>query len=401
MFSLCSDLKNIIVDLDSLSSYLQKVEFEDALTKISNKYNLYCVSSGIFSFPKFNTVMCNLRDPLAISAFIISKEINPVNTVIIAGSTSPNELAHSFNISTILLTEDDKLQLNENNKHLPDTILNVEYLIELLINEKKVGYFNELSIGKVGGIGSVYHIGEIKHQIFGEIKADLMFAGRYFVYDDSRHYTHCLSTMISRLKHFKSYAINEMAYCLDVNITLTQDCGNIDIITVVPAKPGCENHLDLVINHEKLNNHRSKIDSDLLYTVRNYQKQKRAGSFYDRAINVLDAFDSRRPISGHVLLIDDVLTSGSTTMECARVLYKYGASKVTVLPLSIMQSNSNAPEHKKILDNFGMEFRLNFNTSNGEPFWVASDGVFLNFHEGKKRYLSQFTYKDFELELPF
>lgn len=402
MYSLCTELKNIIVDLDSLSSFLHKPEFKEALTKLNHKYNLYCVSSGFFSFPEFNNENCNLRDPFGISSFLVSKKVDPVNTIIIAGSTSPNELAHRFNISTILLTEDFKLHFNEDNKHLPDTVVNIQFLIELLINEKKTGYFNELQVEKTDGTGFVHQIGEIKHQIFPEIKADLMFAGRYFVYDDPRHNHHCLSTMISRLKNFKPYAINEMAHCLEVNIRLTlDDCKDIDLITIVPGKPGSENHLDPVINHQKLNPHRSKIESNLLFTVRNYEKQKQAGSFYYRALNVLDAFDSRRNISGHVLLIDDVLTSGSTTMECARVLYKYGASKVTVLPLSIMQSKSNAPEHNKVTDTSGAEFRLNFKNSNGDPFWVASDGVFLKYEEGKKRYLTQFTYKDFELEFLF
>lgn len=397
MFSLCTDIKNVLVDFISLSSFLDKTEFKDALSQLNHKYNVYCLSHGFITYPEYNIDICNLRDPFSISNFLVSKKVDPVNTVIIAGSSLPIELAHRFNISSILLIEDSKLQFNEDNKHLPDHIMNIQYLLELLNDGKKLGYFNELAIEKVNGAGFVHQIGEIKHPIYDEIKADLMFAGRYFVYDDPRHYTHCLSTMISRLKNFKSYAINEMAHCLEVNIRLTQNhYGDIDLITVVPAKPGCVNHLDSVINHQTLNTYRSKIDSNLLFTVRNYEKQKRAGSFYDRAINVLDAFDSRRRISGHVLLVDDVLTSGSTTMECARVLYKYGASKVTILPLSITQSRSNAPKNNKITDNLGEEFRLNFKIVNGGPFWVASNGAFLNYEEGKKRYLNQFTYKDFE-----
>ncbi|WP_210367961.1 ComF family protein [Bacillus sp. REN3] len=405
MFSLCTNVKSIIVDLDSLASYLHKTEFKAALTKLNQRYNLYCVSSGFFTaFPQFRTVMGDIREPLSFSNnIIVANRLDPVNTVLLAGSTSPNEIAHRFNISTIFLTENLPILLNEDNKHLPDAIVDIELLIDLLLNEKKISYFNELACEKTGGTGFVHHIGEIRHQLFPDLKANLMLAGRYFVYEDPRHYSHCLSTMISRLKNFRPYAINEMAECLEVNIQLTQEelRDEFDLITIVPAKPGCENHLDPVINHQKLNHHRSKIDSNLLFTVRHYEKQKRAGSFYDRALNVLDAFSSRRKVSGHVLLIDDVLTSGSTTMECARVLYKNGASKVTILPLSIMQSKSSAPQHKRLQDDSGTEFRLNFRNSDANPFWVASDSVFLDYEEGKKRYLNQFSYKDFELEFLF
>lgn len=230
-----------------------------------------------------------------------------------------------------------------------------------------------------------------------------MFAGRYFVYDDPRSYIHCLSNMVLRLKKFKTYAVEGLANCLNTDIQLTRNIfEDIDLITVVPSKPGQDNHLDLLLNHTKLNEFRSITDTNLLYTVREYSKQKQAGSFTERAINVLDVFDLRRNISGHVLLIDDILTSGSTAMECAKVLYNHGAERVTILPLAIMQSNSNAPSHGRVSDQFDEEYRLNFKISDGSPFWVASEGDFLEYSEGKELYLSQNSYEDYQDdELPF
>ncbi|UQZ69533.1 hypothetical protein C2I05_02785 [Bacillus subtilis] len=163
---------------------------------------------------------------------------------------------------------------------------------------------------------------------------------------------------------------------------------DINQITVVPGKPGEDNHLDLLLNHSNLDKYRSNIDTKLLYTMTNYKKQKEAGSFLDRANNVLGVFNVRRNVRGHVLLIDDILTSGSTTMECAKMLYSQGAEKVTVLPLAIMQSESNAQFSERIKDLEGNEFSLNFKKIDSTPFW-ASKKKYLGYNEGKEKYLSQ------------
>jgi len=56
-----------------------------------------------------------------------------------------------------------------------------------------------------------------------------------------------------------------------------------------------------------------------------------------RRRNVATAFRSRRPASlegRSILLIDDVLTTGSTAAACARALKKGGASRVLVLTVA-------------------------------------------------------------------
>lgn len=52
-----------------------------------------------------------------------------------------------------------------------------------------------------------------------------------------------------------------------------------------------------------------------------------------RRENVAGAFEARGPIAGRVLLVDDVMTTGATLDECARVLKTSGAGEVYALTL--------------------------------------------------------------------
>lgn len=54
----------------------------------------------------------------------------------------------------------------------------------------------------------------------------------------------------------------------------------------------------------------------------------------DRPHNIKGAFAVKNPMSGRLLLIDDVYTTGSTVNECARVLLEAGAEEVFVLTVA-------------------------------------------------------------------
>jgi ComF family protein len=57
----------------------------------------------------------------------------------------------------------------------------------------------------------------------------------------------------------------------------------------------------------------------------------------ERQKNIRGAFEVRRPevvAEKHILLVDDVFTTGSTVQECAKVLLRAGAQQVDVLTLA-------------------------------------------------------------------
>ncbi len=75
------------------------------------------------------------------------------------------------------------------------------------------------------------------------------------------------------------------------------------------------------------------------------QKKKHA---WERAGNVLGVFDvpNNEILTGKtILLVDDVLTTGSTADECAKMLKIYGATRVICLTASIRrQQDDDAPD---------------------------------------------------------
>lgn len=58
---------------------------------------------------------------------------------------------------------------------------------------------------------------------------------------------------------------------------------------------------------------------------------------WQRRGNMLGVFDVCEPVGGlHVLLVDDVLTTGASADECAKMLKIYGAETVTVATVSVV-----------------------------------------------------------------
>ncbi len=67
-----------------------------------------------------------------------------------------------------------------------------------------------------------------------------------------------------------------------------------------------------------------------LKRIRNTKTQTKLNEC-GRAENIKGAFEIAERVSGNVLLIDDVLTTGATAGECARVLKEAGAENVYVM----------------------------------------------------------------------
>ena len=85
----------------------------------------------------------------------------------------------------------------------------------------------------------------------------------------------------------------------------------------------------------------SGLKYDVLLTrVKETKRQSRLKSYEQRHENVKDAFKAVKDVTGRrVLLIDDVITTGSTADECAKALFEAGAQSVNVYTLSASFKN--------------------------------------------------------------
>ncbi len=73
------------------------------------------------------------------------------------------------------------------------------------------------------------------------------------------------------------------------------------------------------------------FDPGVLKKIRKTAKQHHIKG-YERKTNLTDAFAASPKVKGKtVLLIDDIITTGSTACECSKALIKAGAARVCVL----------------------------------------------------------------------
>jgi ComF family protein len=110
--------------------------------------------------------------------------------------------------------------------------------------------------------------------------------------------------------------------------------GEVDVVVPVPLHPARERersyNQSALLAQEVARRLDRRFDRRSLERVRRTQSQTQFDAAH-RRMNILGAFAVRRPewvAQRCVLLVDDVMTTGATLAECARVLKKAGARKV-------------------------------------------------------------------------
>lgn len=76
--------------------------------------------------------------------------------------------------------------------------------------------------------------------------------------------------------------------------------------------------------------------SKALIKVKNTKEQKTL-SKEERKNNIKDAFiikENKEILNKRILLVDDVITTGTTLLECKKILEKSGAEKITILTIA-------------------------------------------------------------------
>jgi ComF family protein len=75
------------------------------------------------------------------------------------------------------------------------------------------------------------------------------------------------------------------------------------------------------------------VDNTIIHRIKNTQAQAQA-NYIERKANLTDAFALLKPVNGlRILLVDDVVTTGSSMNEVTRLLKQNGAKKVDICAL--------------------------------------------------------------------
>lgn len=157
----------------------------------------------------------------------------------------------------------------------------------------------------------------------------------------AHHYTEEVRTMVALLKY---NSLSALAREMADDMIRAADAAEMklpDVITYVPmhSRRRRQKYFDQA---EVLARHVAAAwkmrDTKALKRVRYSRQQARTRGYEARMRNVKDAFAVCGDVKGrHVLLIDDVYTTGATSGECARVLIEAGASRVDVMVYAVAQ----------------------------------------------------------------
>lgn len=127
-----------------------------------------------------------------------------------------------------------------------------------------------------------------------------------------------------------------MSECAENNL----DCGSIDMISCIPLSR--KRMHDRGYNQAELlaKEISKKVGVEYLPTLKKIRHNTAQSTIKDskqRAANVIGAYrviDAEEVKGKYILLVDDVVTTGSTVSECARILKKSGAKAVYCVTLA-------------------------------------------------------------------
>ncbi|MDQ0257853.1 hypothetical protein J2S74_005316 [Evansella vedderi] len=393
MLSFTVKVQHIIMDYHSLLKEYESVVLNDLINSLSKKYKVIILSElKDFQGEQKLEVFTKIRS-------IDQLMVPGTSTVLLTGDTKKLQAFHLKNISTILMGENvSRMITAEGIYSLPDLILSLERVKGFLLYNMDFGYRNEIAVEnylkKSGNSvlqkpkGLLYVAGEMEHQLYKNIKAELIVPGRFFTKGDTRAYADVLTLYLLKFKDEKSFAVQVFAESLKTCLDLLKQKQTFDIITTVPSRTSI-NKLDSIFYQPALMEFRNKVHLNLLKVETKYKQQKYAGNKFNRAHNVHNKISFTKQINGHVLLIDDIYTTGATTLECARMLYQAGAKSVTILPFGVTQHKVTTNIRKPVLGSGGDIYNLRLNNQTGEPFWVSAGSNYEEYHQIRNYYYGQ------------
>ena len=220
----------------------------------------------------------------------------------------------------------------------------------------------------------------------------LCMIGRYFGYSHYMNQIHPYSSAIYLNKKVgKAFGIFDDVflnlYKVAIGTILTNH--TIDAICAVPSRPNKDNRfaniLDSLCNMFDFDNLTSYFICKHDYPI------QKSISQMEREENVKDIFDVTVDLTGkHIVILDDIITTGATMRECVRTLKKRGAEEIIIIALGINQFRSNywsSDVDEVNCPSCGTKMVLLVNSNNKSFFYSCGSRTCkktMSFEEGRK-----------------
>ncbi len=389
----------VIADFTGTPDFFSNPNFIIGFNKMVSLYDTILISTNSISLIEGNRVIQEISSEIEINTenIFMNLELHEADTIVITNNKDKIKSWIDINVSVLFIEEREEEQLILNNNYMPDAIWSIDQFANDIENLNSNLYYME-HIGEEYVRGAMTYYKLPLYNEYAQVEYDTVFLGRYFKVQDGRHYIHPLSRTIldfksivrgDRILASRQVIFEYLNYIIKHFIDQSQD---ITHITAVPPRPNQQHRF---YGFEQFYDGTVPLGFQLLETTRPYESPKYSRGAYEKYQCVEGVFECTENIQGHVLLIDDIFTSGSTVSECVRVLERNGADKVTVIPLAHTQYLP-ASDFKWLdgkFDDNGNEYKLKIKKKDGSAFWVREDGHILNHNEVVKYYNDQNRYE--------
>lgn len=392
MFRCITELKGLIIDIDSfeedeLSEWNEtekcyKCLFITSDNKKKEKLKTLYDKSRIYVIEEFRKLFSpnsqTHRDVLDIL------KLNTTETAYVSKDTLFLENAMGFLSGTIWITA---VVNYTNASKSPDLICkSIEDMNRFLQNNVK-GFLGEVTIfPKEISSGMIIPVKfEVDKEIF-----PLYMLGRYFGYSHYMNQLHPYSTAIYLNK--KSGKVwgkfdLEFSRLYSLAVKRIQKNYHIDGICSIPSRPGQENRFKNILKEIAEGTGITDL-SDNMICIEDYPTQK-VLSQPEREENVKGKFCFEGKLTGaNVIVIDDIVSTGSTMRECIRELKKKGAGCVFIVALAVNQiqgSYWSSIEPQIYCPKCNKKMNLLINSYNKDFFYSCYEcrDYSLNFEQGR------------------
>lgn len=383
MFVSSNRLNGLAIDLDSFPedfgeqwpqvassvSMLFLSKSEQRLATIERISSAFLTYNGTFS--SFLTKRKSLVDVHHLL------EMESYEVAVLSRNLDVLKYIQGMNVSTIYFSEGNYSKYEEVG-NLPDFLVSSITDINQIINGDLKGYFSEVAAIIYNGNQQEFTQGLVivTEKEYEGRTSSIVSGGRYFSTSDIRFPIHQLSQRIIRNKDYPDSQVTLFSSIYnDLIRFIEEQLEQVDILTRIPPRPSQQTDRLIECVHY-VSNQKTHIQNAarLLTCSRDYESQKYLNQ-EQRLSNIQGVFEVNGSFEGkHVVILDDVISTGSTALEAAKEFYEAGAEMVTILVLGINQfKNSMITSYHPLKCECGSELKIRFNRRNNSAFFGCSN----------------------------